>query len=221
MKRLTFVVIVQLAILVTGLNAQSNVRTPSSIKVHNVAKSGTAWSILQELAEKYHIVIGAYGAIAGDDEPTIEISIKNGSLSDVFDAITKADPRFEWEQTSDGSVHFATRDTPNALMDITVHSFEDKNPRVLDFIDDLLVVPEIHGWLQDHKCQMFHRIIIAGQPPQEWRKFSVHAADIPLSSILDEVAAKSRAYYWSAIQDSTKPCQLDVGWGNPQSEGKR
>ena len=164
-----------------SLSAKINVATTSSIAVHDVVKSGTTGSVLQALAEKHHVVIGVYGTIAGVDEPTIDISIKNGSLSDVFDAITRADPRFEWEQTSNGSVHFVTRGAPNTLMDVKVHSFEDENPQVLDFIGHLLSVPEIHGWLRDHKCVMSHRIVIAGQPPQEWRKFSVHAADMSLS----------------------------------------
>lgn len=216
MKGLTCVMIGLLAIPVTSLSVQINVVKPSSIAVHDVVKNGTARSILQELTEKHHVVIGVYGIIAGVDEPTVDISVKNGTLSDVFDAITKADSRFEWEQTSNGAVHFVTRGAPSTLMDVMVHSFDDKNPRVLDFTGHLLQVPEIRSWLQDHKCSMSHRIVIAGQPPQEWRKFSVHAADLPLSSMLDQVAAQSRTYYWSAIQDGTKPCELDIGWGNPQ-----
>jgi hypothetical protein len=215
MRKRKFLAFIPL-VVAASLSAKINVPTPSSIAVHDVVKSGTTESVLRALAEKHHVVIGVYGIIAGVDEPTIDISIKKGSLSDVFDAITKADPRFEWEQTSNGSVHFVTPGDSNTLMDVTVHSFDDKNPRVLDFTSHLLRVPEVHGWLQDHKCDLIHRIIIAGQPPQEWRQFSVHAMDVPFSAILDEVAAKSHTYYWSAIQDNTKLCQLDVGWGDPQ-----
>ena len=216
MNTLICITIGLLAIPLPSLSAQINITKPSSIAVHDVAKSGMTWSILQELAEKHHFVVGVYGTITGVDEPTINISVKDGSLSDAFDAITKADSRFEWEQTSNGSVHFVTRSAPNTLMDVRVLSFEDENPRVLDFTSHLLEVPEIRGWLQDHKCSMSHRIVIAGQPPEQWRRLSVHAANVPLSSILDEVASKSHTYYWSAIQESTKTCQLDIGWGHPQ-----
>jgi hypothetical protein len=166
MKRLTCVMIGLLVVLVTFISAQVNVAAPSSIAVHDIVESGTTRSILQKLAEEHHVVIGVYGTIAGTDDPTINISVKNGSLSDVLDTIPKADSRFDWEQSSNGNIHFVTRGAPNALMDVMMHSFEDTNPRVLDFTGHLLRVPEIHGWLQEHKCDMIHRIFIAGQPLQ-------------------------------------------------------
>ena len=218
MKRRKFVAI-SLFVVAASLGAQVNVVTASSIPVHNYAQKqkGHTRYVLQALAEKYHVVIGVYGDVSDVDEPTFDISIKDGTLSDVFDAIVKADPRFEWYQNANGAVHFLTQGTPNPLADVTVHSFDDENPQEEEVGDRLFDVPEIRSWLQDHKCVRYHEIVFAGAGrPQPWEQFSVHARDLPLSSILDEIAAKSRTYYWVAVQFSTKPCRVDIALGDVQ-----
>jgi hypothetical protein len=205
-----------LVILVTSLSAQVNAAPPSSIPIHNFAKTDRTLYVLQALAEEYHFVIGVHGVLADEHEPTIEISAKGGVLSDVFDAITKADQRFEWRQNSNGAVHFLTRDVHFSLTDVTVHSFDDDNPGKWEITDRLYDLPEIHDWLQNHKCVMPIVISIIGQQPPKWRKFSVHAHDISLSALLDEVAAKSRTYFYVAYQYRIEPCQVSIAWGNPQ-----
>lgn len=216
MKRYIDVTIILLAIQVTCLSAQVNVATPSSILIHNFAKKDKTLYVLQALAEKYHFVIGVHGILADEHESTIEISAKDGALSNVFDAITRADQRFEWHQNSNGAVHFLTRGVPFSLTDVTVHSFDDENPGKWEINYRLHDLPEIHNWLQDHKCVMPNAISIIGQQPPKWRKFSVHAHDILLSALLDEVAARSRTYFYVAYQDRVEPCQVGIAWGNPQ-----
>jgi hypothetical protein len=220
MNKLSFSTIGLVAILVTNLSAQANVVTASAIPVHNHTQKGKGdtWSVLQALAEKYHVVIGVYGDVTKEreeDTPTFDISIEDGTLGDVFDAITKADPRFEWHQNANGAVHFLTHGTPNPLADVTVHSFDDKNFQEEEIADHLFLLPEIQDWLHDHKCVRYHEIINGG-PPRSWKQFSVHARDLPLSSILEEIAAKSHTYYWFAAQFSTKPCKVDVALGDVQ-----
>jgi hypothetical protein len=112
-----------------------------------------------------------------------------GTLSELFDAITKADPRFNWQQNNSGSVYFLTQRTPQPLMDVTVGSFGDENPQEGEIVDRLIDGPELYGWLQDHGCEISHDVIVGGQLPKPWGKFSVHAIGLPLPSVLDEFAA--------------------------------
>lgn len=218
MDKVTFIMVGLLATLVTNLSAQANVVKSSSVPVHNYTQEGKGdmWSVLQALAEKYHVVIGVYGNVSREgDAPTFDISIKDGTLGDVFDAITRADLRFEWYQNANGAVHFVAQGTPNPLADVTVHSFDDKNFQEEEIADHLFSLPEIQDWLHDHKCVRYHEIINGG-PPRSWKQLSVHANDLPLSSILDEIAAKSHTYYWFAAQFSTKPCKVDIEFGDVQ-----
>lgn len=233
MRKFAVIVISILATSVLNLNAQVNVVTPSSIRVHHfVAKGKTAPKILRDLAEEYRLVIGVYGS--GDfrfvEMPvTIDVEIEDGTLADVFDAIADSsrhslsthqtigsvtDQQFEWHQESNGAVHFVLRGAPFSLMDVTVHSFDYENPQWPEITDHLRNIPEVSSWLRDHKCFLQgEEIYLAGQPPKPWTKFSVHARDLPLWSILDRIAADSKTYYWRAAR-ITGPdrCGVNIQW---------
>jgi hypothetical protein len=71
------------------LSAQINGAKPSSIPVHDFSVKGGVLGTLNEIAEKFHVVIGVYGDFANHKEPTIDIAIKTGTLKDVFNAVTK------------------------------------------------------------------------------------------------------------------------------------
>src|SRR4030088_2661130 len=76
--------------------------TPASIRVDDFTAGSYTLEVVYKLAVKYHVVIGVYGTILDADNRKIDISIKNGMLRDVLDAITKADPRFEWHDSRNG-----------------------------------------------------------------------------------------------------------------------
>jgi hypothetical protein len=212
-NKLSLIMIFLLALLVTNLNAQASLATPSSIPVHHLAiKAQTPLRILNRLAKKYHLVIGVYGNVAGYQVP-IEVKIRNGTLADVFDAIIRADQRVEWQQGSNGAVHFVVRDAPLPLMDVTVHSFDYENPIWPEITDRLRTIPEINGWLQAHKCSIADdTIFLRGKPPRRWRRFSLHAKDLPVLTILDQIAAESRTYFWHSNQTMSDPCAVTIQW---------
>jgi hypothetical protein len=233
MSKFAFILIGILAASVLNLSAQVNVATPSSIRVHHfVVKGKTATKILDDLAKKYRLVIGVYGSgnFSFVEMPVgIDVEIEDGTLADVFDAIADShrhslsthqtigsvtDQQFEWHQDGNGAVHFILREAPPSLMDVTVHSFDYENPQWPEITDRLRGVPEVDSWLQAHKCSMGgETILLAGRPPSPWRKFSIHVTDFPVSSILDQVAAESRTYYWHAVQvTGPDPCYVSIQW---------
>jgi hypothetical protein len=159
----------------------------------------------------------------------IDVEIKDGTLADVFDAIADShrhilsthqsigsvtDQQFDWHQDSNGAVHFVQRGAPFSLMDVVVHSFDYENPQWPEITDRLRNIPEVSSWLRDHKCTMpGETIFLAGQPPSPWGQFSVHAKDVPITSILDQVAAESRTYYWRAAQiTESDRCDVNIQW---------
>jgi hypothetical protein len=234
MNKFTFILIGIVATSVLSLNAQVNVAVPSSIRVHHfVVKGETATKILRDLAKNYRLVIGVYGS--GNTRfvempVAIDFEVKDGTLADVFDAIADShrhsvvpshqtigsvtDQQFEWHQDSNGAVHFLLRGAPLSLMDVIVHSFDYENPRWPEITDRLRNIPEVSSWLQEHKCSMpGETIFLAGQLPSPWRQFSVHARDVSLASVLDQITAESQTYYYRASQ-VTEPdhCYVNVQW---------
>lgn len=218
MQRFVFYLIMPIVLMITSTEAQVNGVTPSAVAVHGFnQKDMMTQAILQLLAEKYHFVIGVYGTIVGRDRlKTIDIQIADGTLADAFDAVTKADARFAWHEDRNGAVHFVTWRSPLSLMDVTLPSFDDENPREETTSDRLFEVPEIRAWLQTHKCVREHTIQVTGRPPVPWSKFVFDATGLPFSAVMDEIAAKSRTYYWDAVQYSSEPCRVDISWGDVQ-----
>jgi hypothetical protein len=78
----------------------------------------------------------------------------------------------------------------------------------LQTVELLARIPEISAWLEQHGCSMDE--IIAGHPPKDWTQFSVHVEGKRLSSVSDEIAAKSSTYFSSAIQYSRQTCAISV-----------
>jgi hypothetical protein len=209
MKRLICATAVALT-LVTAANSQTDPVAPLSVRVHDLTITSHTINVLATLAQKYHVVIGLYGTFIGDDSHDIAISLKDGTLDEVFDAIVRADPRLEWKQANNGAIHFIFLDTPLSLFDITVHSFDVEDPRRMQIADSLAQIPEIAGWLRDHRCDMYE--LIQGHFPNEWGKFAVHARDTPFSAVLDGIAARSGTYFWRAIQYSGVQCAINLGF---------
>jgi hypothetical protein len=220
MNRFGFVGIGLLAILVTKLSAQVNIALPSSIPVHDFSAKSYTLEVVYRLAVQYHVVIGSYGRIQGADHKTdnrkIDISIRNGTFGDALDAIAKADPQFEWHRSRNGAIHFVSRGARLSLMDVMVHSFDVDNPQDTDILGRLQSAPAVQRWFQKRKCPKNYSVMGAGGEPIPWGNFSVHARDLPVSSILDEIAAKSRSYYWSVIQYGSEPCGIVMEWKDPQ-----
>lgn len=195
--------------LATTASSQPGPMTPSSVPVHDLTIHSRIFGILADLADRYHVVIGIYGTLIGSEGRWTEISLKDGTLGDVFDAIVKAYPELEWKQSGSG-VHFTFRSSPLPLLDVTVHSFEAENPRRTETSGRLARTPEVARWLQDHRCTMGE--LMTGFMPEEWGKFAIHTKDAPFSAVFDEIAAKSGKYYWSVIQYSAEPCGINIGF---------
>jgi hypothetical protein len=198
-----------LAIAILGGSANAQVAfAAASIPVDKIELKRRTMDVLVALAAKYRVVIGVQGILIGDDSQVVSISLSSGTLKDVLDSIVSQDPRFEWQQGADGSIHFSIRNAALPLAAITVPSFDVENPRRMETVELLSRIPEVRTWLQQHDCSMSE--MIAGHLPNDWGHFSVHVRDGSLSSVLDKIAAGSNTYFWSAIQYSTKPCAINV-----------
>jgi len=201
--------------LAAAASPQAPTSNPASIPVHNLEIHHFAEDALAVLAERYHVVIGVYGTRNAPERETdavesIHLSFKDGTLGDVFDAIVRADPRLlQWRTSANGSVHFVEYG-PLPLVDITVHSFEAEGLRRMEAVSTLSKIAEVSVWFRDHGCAPNEQFI--GRLPPEWAKFAVHAKDVPLSAVLDDIAAKSGTYYWAIQRDqySSGRCVITV-----------
>jgi hypothetical protein len=189
-------------------SAQTGQTPPSSIPVHDLSVRSDVFDALHTLAEKYHVVIGVYGIHTMPEACWAEISLKDGTLGEVFNAIVARYPLLEWKETASGAVHFTFRGSPLSLLDVPIRSFDAENPRRMETSGRVIQAPEVAKWLQDHKCTAGE--LFVGYRPDEWTSFAVHAKNVPFSAVLDEIAAKSGTYVWSAIQWREDPCAINI-----------
>jgi len=217
MNKVRLAVVILVGALAARASEGVNTKTPSSIRIHNCTAQGrTAAKVLSDLAQDYHIVIGIYGAgpasLVERSEP-VDFEVKNGTLADVFDAIAKAH-KLRWHQEANGAVHFVFDDAPLPLMDVRVHAFDYDNPQWPAITDHLRGVPEVYNWLQERKCALpGPKILLGGKPPKQWKRFAIHARDITVAAILDQIASDSRTYFWHAAQvTGPDTCYVSIQW---------
>ncbi len=207
MKRLTVNLAVAFVLAVCAY-AQGRHASPASIRVHDLTINSFTLDALNTLARNYRVVIGRYGVLPDSETyHAVNISIRRGTLRDAFDAIVKADPRLEWSAASNGAIHFVYRGLPPpSLLAVTVRSFDVKNPSRATAAQTLDTIPEVAEWVRGHGCDVVEPAYTAPFP--SWGKFSVHARSVSFSALLDEVAATSHTYYWSAVQHGSEQCKI-------------
>lgn len=198
------------ALVLLGMaHAQST--APASIRVHNLKlEPQFAYDVLAKLSKKYHVVIGVSGKLipSRGTEVPINVSLKDGTLAQLFDMIVAADQNYTWTTTSSGSVHFVVGG-PLALLQIPVRTFDGKKFSRFDAAG-ISQIPEVRAWLQKNRCVMSHALVFLGDIPEEWPAFEVHTKGVPLAAVLDEIALKSGEYFWSLILSSDEHCKMDV-----------
>jgi hypothetical protein len=192
----------------TGSSKPQPTLPAQAIPVSAVDYNDRALNILKLLAQKYKVVIGVSGTLTDNDDLLIQVSKDNGTLKDLLDQVAKKDPRFEWHQLGDGSIDVRLRSNPVSLVDVIIKSFHINNPQRNDFPHFLLQIPEVKAWQSEHGC-LIHELII-GKPPGNWRPFSVHLREQKFGMAMNQIADKSGAYFWSAIEYSNKPCAINI-----------
>lgn len=174
--------------------------------------------IAKKLAEEYKVVMSISGILIGNDSLHLSFSVPQGILKDVLDILVIADPRFIWRQESDGAIAITVKGAPLSVLDVTLKSFDAENLERWDLVLRILKIPEVADWLTRNSCTMGEIVHFAGpsprggfrtQPANNW-PIVVHARDVRLRSLLNEMAAKSKTYFWHAVQWDDRPCDINL-----------
>jgi hypothetical protein len=162
---------------------------------------------LQGIAERFELVVGVTGIFVGGDNQIVDISVPQGTLKDLLDAVVKADTNYKWSQADDGGI-LVSLGPPLSAMDVMVSSFEVESIPRARLPQRISAIPELGGWLSQHKCLVEE--FVAGRPSSGVLELGLHLTNQPLSSVLGEIAKKSKKYLWSAVQYSYDPCRINL-----------
>lgn len=100
-------------------------------------------------------------------------------------------------------------------MEVKVHSFDAYDFQD-EIIDQLLRMPDIGNWFQEHHCSTNLSDLNIGGQETLGPVFSVHAQNTPVYVLLDDIAAKSHSYYWSLIRYNK--CGFVLDYTAPEPE---
>lgn len=194
---------------------QSAVQEPASSAAIQRFEAGSslASEIFRKLAEQEHIVIGVSGTLVGSDHTLISVNMAHTNVKDVLDRITAKDPRYTWRDLPDRTIEISIGQHPLELLKIPVHNWTLDHPPRYDVTQKIAAIPEIKKWLQQHSCNLGEVIVIIS-PSSNTRglrlDFTLNVSGQPLRSILNQIAARTKTYFWSAIKFSEKPCYINL-----------
>lgn len=181
--------------------------TASSTEVIDLNFEGRPVDLLKKIAEQNKIVIGIAGVMSTEDDRSVKIIMSKGTLKQVFDDLARQAPRLSWTEAKDGAIHFHFNNSEFGLMKVQVNKLRLNDPARWGISNALAQIPEVKDWLDKQNCDFDE--LIAGKPPKDWGLFSIDASNVAFESVLDEIARKSKLYYWSVIQYSAEPCHIN------------
>src|SRR6266850_5493122 len=157
-------------------------------------KTGTVHVILQTLAQKYRVHVGFENIPEGMKPSVLNINVQDSTLRGILNEITKADPRYEWEE-SRGVVNVFPRNTKETLSLILVKQFhmEDKNRE--DISQSVTSTPEVQTFLLNKGIRRYD-IDEVSENPAPLPHFSLTLENVTLQEILNSTLIKSDSYYW-------------------------
>jgi hypothetical protein len=157
-----------------------------------------AESILVRLAEEHKVPLGMeHVPLAPDGKrgKHINVKVERGTIRDVLNAITRADPRYEWVE-ADGVINVFPKQQKNSLLETTVDEFQVNQERADFAVDALMKLPEVKAKLEKMGLRFRNVISLpAGVPNSFPHPFSIYKATV--RQVLNRLMKESDSYYWS------------------------
>jgi len=218
MKKLLVAAVLVGVIFLDG-DAGAKERVVSSIKIKDIDfKDARVLDILQSIARKHKVVIGLSGIATNPHviNDTVDISIHQGTLKDVLDALAKARPEYTWEQGEDGVVRVQVGTAlPLAVLPIKAVDIENET-RDSVAREIFRNTSEIKSWLQEQNCMLLQNTGSIGGIETRYvvdpKTFTFHFNNERLDSILSTVAREEKTFFWYVIHNksTTGACGLYV-----------
>lgn len=157
---------------------------------------------LSTLSASFGIPIGVEVAKGGNTGPEIQLSIRNGTLRQVLNAVMEQDGRYEW-RLNDGVINVMPKSDHDpllqTLLDTRIRTFSTKEKTDTFFLRLAIVdLPEVKATLSEAgvrpRISAYTNADIAGLGT----RFTLTMSDTTLRNLLNEIVRKetSEAKYW-------------------------
>jgi len=155
---------------------------------------------LGSIRQTYHILTGFEMADADDAPLTLDLSDKD--VARTFDSIAAQRPAYAWN-FQDGVYDLYPQRQAEALSQLTVANLTLTNATLEEAQDALFSLPEVRGWLSQHRATRTRRAIAGsglaagpGGPFPQPKRISLSLSNVQLRTILNQMTTKFDRPQW-------------------------
>lgn len=184
-------VAILLMVVCSDLRLTAQQPAASLEKLRIVRYSGDMAAFLSQITRNMGLTLGF--EVDPKQPPTqLMLSVDDGTIADIMDAVVKAKPGYEWHRTGAG-IDVYQVGHPNQLMDITVNNFQVSEVESAEAIAQLMNVPEVKGALLSLNMEYRQS---RRKSPETPVKFSLNLHDVTVRQALHSIAKSSESEFW-------------------------
>ena len=157
---------------------------------------------LSTIAREYHVPIGVEMAVKKKEQldQEIAISLKDGTLRDLLNAVVKQDRTYNWKIV-DEVVNVYPRDNHDPLLEDLLNTKIERfalgdNPTIYRIRNDIVELPEIRSKLEKARVTP-HIVAYTGIDFERvGREFSMGVSNVTLQRLLNQIIRQSGVKFW-------------------------
>lgn len=155
---------------------------------------------LQEASYKYGVPLGIEADAQGEDAKDISVSIPQGTVADIFNALVQQAPNYKWVETGGVVNVIPRRQNGNSVLDIAIARFRATNATPDAIHSAIISLPEVKAWLNQNQLveRGFHTpsILVGKDGKTDQPRVSLSLKNMTLRQIMDTIVKKSGFHVW-------------------------
>jgi len=154
---------------------------------------------LQEASYKYGVPLGIETDAQGQTAKNISVSISQGTVGDIFDALIQQAPNYKWVE-SRGVVNVMPKQDTDSALDLKIARFHVTHATPDDLHAAIRSLPEVRAWLDQHRLVerglVTSSILIGSNGKTDQPRVSLRLKNMTLREIMNTVVKKPGFRVW-------------------------
>jgi hypothetical protein len=157
------------------------------------------FSALQEVSYKYGVPLGVETDAQGQSTKHISVSVSQGTVADIFNALIQQAPNDRWVESS-GVVNVLPRQHADSLLDLSIAGFYVTQATPDGLCAAIRTLPEVEAWLNQHhlveRSFVTSSILIGRDGKTDQPRVSLRLKAMTLREIMNTIVKKPGFRVW-------------------------
>ena len=188
-------VVINLCVIVGGGEEPLDALLAKRVYSFKAPRAGIS-SFVETLALSYKLPVGLE-VIPGEDsrKKPLTIRIDSGTVRDVFDAIVREDPRYEWKKSGE-VVNVLPKTDRSAILETVIGDCRLDDVNRQDASSAIMELPEVRKALSSLESSRAAYLSLPTEPYYSLPRFSVRFRNVSVRQALNEILKTSKSTYW-------------------------